>query len=312
MMQSEKDAAGSGRGTMSLSIVLPAYNEGAIIATIVQRLKEVYPEAEIIVIDDHSEDDTANKAQQAGARVVSHQYNMGNGAAIKTGARHASGDVIVFMDGDGQHDDRDIAELLRKIAEGFELVVGARAPDTQANWVRRIGNGILNKFASMMTGFHIMDLTSGFRAVRRKTFEDFIYLLPNGYSYPTTSTMAYLRSGLSVAYVPIRARSRVGKSKINLARDGVRFLVIVMKVTTLFSPMRLFLPVSVVFFLLGLGRYLYFYMQTNQFSNMAGVLFVTSVLIFLIGLVSEQVTALHYASSRRRSVSLDRYHAGSN
>lgn len=303
-MQNDNNGIGSGADSTSLSIVLPAYNEAEIIGKIVHRLREAYPQAEVIVVDDRSEDDTANRAREAGARVVRHHYNMGNGAAIKTGARTAGGDVIVFMDGDGQHDDRDIPELLGRLKDGYELVVGARDPDTQANWVRRVGNNLLNKFASVMTGFQIKDLTSGFRAVRRRTFEDFIYLLPNGYSYPTTSTMAYLRSGLPVDYVQIRARPRVGKSKINIFRDGVRFLVIIMKVTTLFSPMRIFLPVSIGFFLLGLGRYLYFYFQTNQFSNMAGVLFVTSVLVFLIGLVSEQVTTLHYgASSRKQSAS---------
>ena len=306
-MQNDNKMEGAQVITKSLSIVLPAYNEAAIIAKIVQRLKTAYPEAEIIVVDDKSQDDTATQAKQAGARVVSHHYNIGNGAAIKTGARHASGDVIVFMDGDGQHDDRDILGLLKKIEAGYELVVGARDPDSQASWARRLGNNALNTFASLMTGFRIQDLTSGFRAVNKATFSDFIYLLPNGYSYPTTSTMAYLRSGLPVDYVPIKARPRVGKSKINLVRDGIRFLVIIMKVTTMFSPMRLFLPVSLLFFLLGLGRYLYFYVQTGQFSNMAGVLFVTSVLVFLIGLVSEQVTALHYASARRRTTVAEKF-----
>ena len=301
-MQSKSNELTIDKTGANLSIVLPAYNEAAIIGTIVQRLLDLFPKAELVVVDDKSEDDTAIKAQEAGARVVRHHYNMGNGAAIKTGARNAKGDIIVFMDGDGQHDDRDIPELVKKIEEGYELVIGARAPDTQANWIRALGNTMLNKFASLMTSFTILDLTSGFRAVRRKTFQDFIYLLPNGYSYPTTSTMAYLRSGLPVAYVPIRARSRVGKSKINLFKDGARFLVIIMKVTTVFSPMRIFLPASLLFFCLGLGRYLYFFIQTGQFSNMAGVLFVTSVLIFLIGLVSEQVTALHYGSSRRRTI----------
>jgi len=285
----------------SVSIVLPTYNEAEIIGQIVERLCQRFPLAEIIVVDDNSEDDTALIAQHAGAKVVRHLYNMGNGAAIKTGARHASGDIIVFMDADGQHDDRDIPQLLEMIDEGYDLVVGARSSDTHASVSRGLGNRLLNLFASVMTGHRILDLTSGFRAVRRAPFMEFLYLLPNGFSYPTTSTMAFLRSGHPVAYLPIKARARVGKSKINLFRDGVRFLVIVMRVTTLFSPMRLFLPMSLVFFGLGLGRYLYFYYQTNQFSNMAGVLFVTSVLIFLIGLISEQITALHYGLSRLQS-----------
>lgn len=289
----------------ALSIVLPAYNEAAVVDTIVSRLNRAFPGAEVIVVDDSSEDDTAEKAERAGARVVRHQYNMGNGAAIKTGARQARGDVIVFMDADGQHDDRDIPRLLEKISAGYEMAVGARASDSQANWVRGLGNQLLNGFASLMTGFRIEDLTSGLRAVRRRTFIEFLYLLPNGYSYPTTSTMAFLRSGYPVAYVPIKARARVGKSKINLLRDGIKFLVIVMRVATLYSPMRVFLPLGMLFFALGLGRYLYFYMRTGQFSSMSGVLFVTSVLIFLIGLVSEQITALHYGLSRIRNLNSD-------
>lgn len=287
------------------SIVLPAYNEAAIIDRIVIRLRDLFPAADLIVVDDKSEDDTALKASEAGARVIRHHYNMGNGAAIKTGARAAMGDVIIFMDADGQHDDRDIPRLLEKIDQGYDLVIGARARESQASWARDFGNRLLNGLASVLTGFPILDLTSGFRAVRRRTFMEFVYLLPNGYSYPTTSTMAFLRSGYPVAYVPIKARSRIGKSKINLVRDGIRFLVIVMKITTLFSPMRFFLPASLFFFVLGLGRYLYVYWFSGQFSNMAGVLFVTSVLVFLIGLISEQVTALHYGISRSKIDEMD-------
>lgn len=290
-----------GEQQSNLSIVLPAYNEAGIIKKIMERLRAQYPKAEIIVVDDKSEDDTAEIAEQAGARVIRHLYNMGNGAAIKTGARHATRETIVFMDADGQHDDRDISRLIDKVEEGYDLVIGARSADTHASLFRGLGNKLLNLFASVMTGHRILDLTSGFRAVRRGPFSEFLYLLPNGFSYPTTSTMAFLRSGHPVAYVPIKARKRVGKSKINLVRDGMRFLVIVMRITTLFSPMRLFLPLGLLFFALGLGRYLYFYVQTGQFSNMAGVLFVTSVLIFLIGLISEQITALHYGLSRLQS-----------
>ena len=299
-MQDQTKTAKPGQAPVAeaLSIVLPAYNEAAIIDKIVTRLRELFPAAELIVVDDKSEDDTALKASEAGARVVRHHYNMGNGAAIKTGARAAVGDVIVFMDADGQHDDRDIPRLLEKIDHGYELVIGARGRESQASRTRGFGNRLLNGLASLLTGFPIPDLTSGFRAVRRKTFMEFIYLLPNGFSYPTTSTMAFLRSGYPVGYVPIRARSRVGKSKINLIRDGIKFLVIVMKITTLFSPMRFFLPASIFFFILGLGRYLYIYWQSGQFSSMAGVLFITSVLVFLIGLISEQITALHYGISK--------------
>ena len=278
----------------SFSIVLPAYNEAGVVSSVVRSLRQSFPEAEILLINDCSTDETADEAREAGARVVSHKYNMGNGAAIKTGARHATGDVLVFMDADGQHSAKDVRRLLDKIEEGYDLVIGARDAGSQANKRRLIGNGLLNRLASILTGHRIDDLTSGFRAARASAFRQFLYLLPNGFSYPTTSTMAFLRSGLSVAFVPIKARKRTGSSKINLIRDGIRFLVIIMKMTTLFSPMRVFFPLSMLFFLMGLGRYLYFYWHTGGFSNMAGVMFITAVLVFLIGLVSEQITALHY------------------
>ncbi|MES9899040.1 MAG: glycosyltransferase family 2 protein [Sedimenticola sp.] len=283
-----------------LSVVLPAYNEAGVVGEVVGRIRQRFPNAEILVVDDNSSDATAAEAENAGARVVRHLYNMGNGAAIKTGARHAKGETIVFMDADGQHDDRDILKLLENIDEGYELVVGSRAGDSHANIGRSLGNQLLNRFASLMIGRTIPDLTSGFRAVKRDTFRQFIHLLPNGFSYPTTSTMAYYRSGYPVTFVPIKALPRKGKSKISFVRDGIRFMVVIMKVTTLFSPMRLFFPASLIFFLLGLGRYLYFYWQTNSFSSMAGVMFITAMLVFLIGLVSEQITALHYGISHSR------------
>lgn len=279
------------------TIVLPAFNEAGIVGSVVADLRNSFPHAEILLVDDCSTDGTAEEADAAGARVISHKYNMGNGAAIKTGARHAKGDVLVFMDADGQHSAEDVQRLLDKIEQGYELVIGARDADSQANKRRYLGNGVLNRLASVLTGHKVEDLTSGFRAVKTDTFRQFLYLLPNGFSYPTTSTMAFLRSGHSVAFVPIKARRREGSSKINFIRDGIRFLVIIMKMTTLFSPMRVFFPLSVLFFLLGLIRYLYFYWQTGGFSNMAGVMFTTAVLVFLIGLVSEQITALHYGIS---------------
>lgn len=280
-----------------LTIVLPAYNEGVSVGEVIARLVEMFSEAEIMVVDDCSTDDTSEVAKQAGARVIRHKYNMGNGASIKTGARHAKGEVLVFMDADGQHDPNDIPRLLQGITDGYDMVIGARESDTHADKKRFLGNKILNSFASLLTGRKILDLTSGFRAVRSDTFKEFIHLLPNGFSYPTTSTMAYLRSGYSVMFVPIRAGQRKGKSKISLIRDGIRFSVVIMKVTTLFSPMRVFFPASVFFFLLGFFRYIYFYLSTGKFSEMAGVMFITAILVFLIGLVSEQINALHYGIS---------------
>lgn len=284
-----------------LTIVLPAHNESGVVGKVVSRIKKEFPKAEILVIDDCSTDGTGDEAKEAGARVIHHHYNMGNGASIKTGARHAKGEILIFMDADGQHDDRDINHLLEKIEEGYELVVGARSGGSQANKGRWLGNNLLNRFASQLTGHPIPDLTSGFRAARADIFREFLYLLPNGFSYPTTTTMAYLRSGYPVAFVPIQARPRVGKSKISFFRDGIRFMVIIMKITTLFSPMRFFFPASLILFLMGFVRYLYFYWSTGSFSSMAGIMFVASILVFLIGLISEQITALHYGISHSRT-----------
>ncbi len=285
---------------ITLSIVIPAYNEEASVGRLVRFLAESFPEAEILVVDDSSTDGTIELAQRAGAKVIQHKYNMGNGAGIKTGARNAKGDVLVFMDADGQHDPKDITRLLQGINEGYDLVIGARESDTQASKRRWLGNKLLNRFASLLTGRRIPDLTSGFRAVRADTFREFIHLLPNGFSYPTTSTMAYLRSGYPVLFIPIRAGQRKGRSKISFVRDGIRFMVVVMKVATLFSPMRFFFPASVLFFLTGLLRYIYFYWTTGAFSEIAGVMFITAILVFLIGLISEQITALHYGISSRK------------
>lgn len=277
-----------------ISIVLPAKNEGAALATLLPRLRGLAPEHEVIVVDDGSTDDTARVCEANSVRALRQPYSMGNGAAIKRGARAAAGDVLVFMDADGQHDPTDIARLLAKLNEGYDMVVGARDWSGQAGVGRGIANTIYNWLASHMTGFKVADLTSGFRVARADKFREFLHLLPNGFSYPTTSTMAFFRSAYAVTYVPIHAAQRVGKSHIKPLRDGVRFLLIIFKIATLYSPLKLFVPASVGFFLLGLGHYLYTFITSHRLTNMSVLLFSAAVIVFLIGLISEQITALTY------------------
>jgi glycosyltransferase involved in cell wall biosynthesis len=289
--------SGVKREPMNLTIVMPARNEAASLDNLLPEILRHQPTAEILVVNDGSTDSTADICQKHGISVITHPYSMGNGAAIKSGARAARGDIIVFMDADGQHKPADIARLLQKFEEGYEMVVGARKNSSQASFSRSLANRFYNKLASAMTGHNIQDLTSGFRAVRTRHFRKFLYLLPNGFSYPTTSTMAFFRSGLPVAYVPIRADQRDGKSNIRMLRDGIRFLVIIIKIGALFSPMRLFLPTGIFIFLLGLTHYAYTFLTEHRFTNMSAMLFITSVFVFLIGIISEQISALHYKAA---------------
>ena len=281
----------------SLSIVIPAKNEAAAIGTAVAGAREAYPDAEVIVVDDGSTDNTADVAREAGATVVQHPESLGNGAAVKAGARAASGDIIAFMDGDGQHDASEFGPLLDKLDAGFDMAIGARSSGSHANVGRLYANGIYNVVASWLTGRRIPDLTSGFRVARAALFKQFLYLLPNGFSYPTTITMAFLRSGYPICFEPIPVTKRIGKSHIRPIRDGVRFMVIIFKIATLYAPLKIFLPISLAFFATGAGWYAYTYAMMGRFTNMSMLLFSASVIVFLIGLISEQITTLTYSKT---------------
>lgn len=285
------------RGTVRLSIIIPAKNEGAVIGDVVSSVRSVYEDAEILVVDDGSTDDTAKLAKESGARVVSHPVSLGNGAAIKSGARAAGGDIFVMMDGDGQHKAEDIPSLIGKLDEGYDMAIGARDSGSHAGIGRLAANGLYNVFASLISGHRILDLTSGFRAVRAELFKKFLYLLPNGFSYPTTITMAFLRSGYPVTFMPIKAEKRTGTSHIRPIRDGVRFLAIIFKIATLYAPLKVFLPISGLFFVSGLSYYAYTYFTVGRFTNMSMLILSASVIIFLIGLISEQITALTFTRS---------------
>ena len=264
-----------------VTIILPAYNEELTIANTISKIKNLYPEFEILVIDDGSTDKTMQMAMDAGANVWPHPYNIGNGAAIKSGLRVAKGEWVIMMDADGQHSPEDISKLL-DLKDHYDMVVGARTRSSETALHRDFANKIYNWFASYVTSFKIEDLTSGFRLIKSSVAKQFIYLLPNTFSYPSTLTMAYLRSGRSVKYVPIETKKREGKSKIKLVKDGIRFFLIITKIATTFSPLRIFLPMSFFFFLTGALYYLYTYIMSHRFTNMSALLFTTSIIIFLI------------------------------
>ena len=285
------------KGEMGLSVIIPAKNEAEVIGDVVASVRDIYPDAEILVVNDGSEDDTASIAGRAGASVITHPVSLGNGAAIKSGARAATGDILVMMDGDGQHKAEDIKPLLEKLDEGYDMAIGARDAGSHAGFGRLAANGLYNVFASMISGHRILDLTSGFRAVKASLFRRFLYLLPNGFSYPTTITMAFLRSGYPVTFVAIKADDRVGKSHIRPIRDGLRFFAIIFKIATLYAPLKIFLPISGLFFVSGASYYAYTYFTMGRFTNMSMLIISASVIIFLIGLISEQITALTFTKS---------------
>ena len=278
----------------SLSIIIPAKNEAAAIGDVVRTARAEFPDAEILVVNDGSTDDTAAVAEQAGAKVITHPVSLGNGASIKTGARAASSDILAMLDGDGQHDPKNLGKLLAKLDEGYDMAIGARDSGSHANVGRLFANGLYNVVATFLSGNRILDLTSGFRAVRADKFLEYMYLLPNGFSYPTTITMAFLRSGYPVHFEPVAAEKRTGKSHIRPIRDGLRFFAIIFKIATLYAPLKIFLPISGVFFLTGAGWYAYTFITMHRFTNLSTLMFSAAVIVFLIGLISEQITALLY------------------
>ena len=286
------------RASAKLSIVLPAKDEAQSLKLLLPELKRALPEAEIIVVNDASRDNTEQVCAENNVRCVSNSYGLGNGGAIKAGARTAANERLLFMDADGQHSVIDVVRMLGSEYQGFDMVVGARTGSSQAGWGRRVANAIYNVLASWMVGHRIPDLTSGFRVVDARKFREFIHLLPNGFSYPTKIKMEFLRAGYTVGNMPIEARTRLGKSHIKAAKDTVRFFVIIFRVGTLYSPLKLFVPISFLFFILGMGNYAYTYVTESRFTNMSALLVSASVLIFLIGLISEQITNLLY--SRRQ------------
>ncbi|MGB5776648.1 MAG: glycosyltransferase family 2 protein, partial [Sedimenticolaceae bacterium] len=285
---------------IELSIILPALNEARSLEHLLPDLKQAFPDAELIVVDDGSQDDTAAVCEANGCRVVRNPYRMGNGAAIKRGVRAAGGKYLAMLDADGQHSAGHLRRLWARFqSEDLDMLVGARYRGDHASVFRRFGNFAFNRLASWMTGQRITDLTSGLRICKAHRFREFLHLLPNGFSYPTTSTMAFFRSGYSVAYEPIDVQQREGRSHLKIWREGVRFLVIIFKIGALYSPLKFFLPISISLFGAASLLYAYTFAAEGRFTNMSALLYMTSLLTFLIGMVSEQITSLMFARRER-------------
>lgn len=303
--QLQIEAAELVAGAPAISVIVPAYREAAVIGQVVERIHKVMQldgrPYEIIVVDDGSGDETAARAAGTGARTISHPYNIGNGAAIKTGIRHARGSILVMLDGDGQHAPEDIPRLLAQIGP-YDMAVGARTRDSDSAAHRDLANLIYNWLATYVCGRRIEDLTSGFRAMKGDLARGFVYLLPNTFSYPTTITLATVRSGRSLAYVPITAARRVGRSKIRPLRDGSRFLMIILKIATLFSPLKVFVPAAILMFLTGFGYGLFKVLFLSQrYGPTSAMLMTVAVVVFMVGLVSEQVAQLRFDRSETNS-----------
>jgi len=275
------------------SVVIPAFNESMSIASLVSAVRGADAWREIIVVDDGSTDDTGAQAAAAGARVIRHPYNKGNGASVKSGIRAATGQFVLILDADGQHRPADAARLVSQLAT-YDLVVGARAMHTHASAARRMGNMLLNELATYLTEHPIPDLTSGFRAARREYLVEFLHLLPNGFSTPTTTTLAFIKAGYSVRFEPVEAAQRQGSSKIRFGSDGFRFFLILLKVITIFSPLRIFVPISATSFAFGAAYALWTIATQSHVTNSSVLLILLSVVIFLVGLISEQISSLRF------------------
>lgn len=280
---------------IKISIILPARDESSALSELLPVLDALGNNYEVILVDDGSVDGTAGLCSRyEKIKTIHHAYPKGNGAAVKSGARAATGDVLVFMDADGQHDPTNIPKLVDELNKGYDMVIGARNFRSHANSFRMLANIFYNQFATWITSHKVWDLTSGFRAAKADKFREFLFLLPNGFSYPTTITMAFFRAGYSVTFMPMDVGRRIGKSHIKPAQDGIRFLLIIFKIGTLYTPLKFFFPISLIFFVSGAGYYAYTFLTQGRFTNMSALLIITSILVFLIGLVSEQLTMLFY------------------
>ncbi len=274
-----------------VAIIIPAYNEEEGIADVIAQLKELSGNYEIIVVDDGSTDNTHKLATDTGVKVIRHPYNKGYGAALKTGIRNAEADIVLFIDADGQHQPSDIKKLIQYIGE-YDMIVGARTKKSKISLLRRPGKKILSITANYLAGMKIPDLNSGFRALKKDVALEFMHILPNSFSFSTTITLALINSGYSVKYVPIEAPERVGTSKIKPFRDGFRFIMLIIRTVVLFNPLKVFLPVSAILFIVGFFELIREIIVYFDIWTAPVLLILSAILIFFFGLIADQISSL--------------------
>jgi glycosyltransferase involved in cell wall biosynthesis len=285
----------SNERAVDVSIVIPAYNEGEAIGETLTDLFSVIGEStrryEVIVIDDGSADDTGAMAESNGARVVRHRKNKGYGAALKTGVLASQAEIVVFYDADNQFDPKDIERIVEE-AKDADAVLGARTSKSYAPFSRKGGKKLLSWLANYLSRQKIPDLNCGLRAIHRDVLLGYLHLLPNGFSASTTTTLVLLREGYDVKFVPITVKKRIGKSTVRPLQDGMDTALLVVRLTTLLDPFRVFGPMSFFFFVFGCVWGLRYLIHGKGLSIASLFLLVSSVIIFFFGLVADQVASL--------------------
>ena len=291
------DGGAGGLDTISrvdVAVVIPAFNEAGAVGAIVRRVRGALaatPYAfDVVVVDDGSVDDTAREAEREGARVIRLSENSGYGAALKTGINATRSDYVAITDADGTYPPEDIPGLVAMM-ERADMVVGSRAmSDVSIAWIRRPAKMILNALASYLSGRNIPDLNSGLRVMRRPALMKFIHLLPSGFSFTTTITLCMLCTNHRVSYVPVACAPRVGTSKIRPS-DFNAFMMLVLRTVVLFNPLKVFLPLGGLLFLIGAVKLAYDIFLWNL-SETAVMAFLAAVIIWAVGLLADMIARL--------------------
>lgn len=282
-----------------ISVIIPAYNEENAISSVIQSLSRLSIVGEIIVIDDCSTDSTKQRALEDGAKVISHEKNSGYGASLKTGIRNAQNDIVAFIDADGQHNPEDLAVMYQHIS-GTDMIIGARNPGSHSPLWRKPGKMFIAMLANYLAGYKIPDLNCGLRIVRKKSILPYLNICPDKFSFSTTSTVFFIKDGLKVKFIPVNARKRIGESTLKI-RHGFDTIILVLRMITLFEPLKIFLPVSITIFLLGLVWVLDEAIRIGRFGATSLFLGIASLLVFFFGLIADQIATIRKENIRKNN-----------